>query len=65
MLATPQGEGAGALDELAEFRVGGGEFAAGESGVVARRARVVARMRHVLTVSQGAEECLAEMENSD
>jgi hypothetical protein len=43
------------LDELAEFRVAGCEFAAGASTVVARRAWVVAVMRHLLTVSQGAE----------
>ncbi len=30
-------EGTGAFDELAEFGVGGGEFAAGECPVVARR----------------------------
>ena len=53
------GEGAGTFDELAEFRVCCGEFAAGESVVVARRTWTVEGTRHVLTVSQGTEECLA------
>jgi len=53
------GEGAGTFDELAEFRVCGGEFAAGESVVVARQTWAVERTRHVLTVSQRTEECLA------
>jgi hypothetical protein len=45
-----QGEGAGALDEAAEFGVGGGEFAEGEGGVVAGRARAVGGARHLLKV---------------
>lgn len=52
-------EGACAFDEFAESGIGGGEFATGESEVIARRAWIIAVMRHVLTVSQGAEECLA------
>jgi hypothetical protein len=40
-------EGACALDEFAESGIVCGEFAAGESAVVARRARVVAVMRHM------------------
>ena len=39
-------EGAGSLDELAEFGIAGGEFAAGEGVVVAGRAWVVAMVRH-------------------
>jgi len=42
-----EGELAGALDEAAEFGVGGGEFAQGERGVVARRARAVGGAGHL------------------
>src|SRR6266851_474324 len=49
------GEGAGALDELAEFGVGGGELLACESEVVARRARARERTRHEMTVTQRRE----------
>jgi hypothetical protein len=41
-----QGEGAGALDEAAEFGIGGGERAAGQRGVIARWARAILRARH-------------------
>ena len=46
----PEGEGTGALDEPAELRIGGGEFAEGESGVVARGAWARERTRHEKTV---------------
>src|ERR1700722_2935773 len=55
-------EGAGAFDEFAEFGIAGCELAAGESAVIARRARIVTVMRHILTVSQGDEESLASRE---
>jgi hypothetical protein len=50
--ADAHGELAGAFDEFAEFGVCGGEFAAGESVVVARRTWAVEGTRHVLTVPQ-------------
>jgi hypothetical protein len=34
------------FDELTEFGIVSGEFAAGQSAIVARRARIVAQMRH-------------------
>ena len=40
------GERAGPGDELAEFRVGGGELAKGESGVVTRGARIRTDVGH-------------------
>ena len=39
-------ERAGAFDESPKFRIGGGEFATGESGVVAWRAWAIDRARH-------------------
>ena len=53
------GEGTGALDEFAEFGIGGGEFAAGLGCVVAWSSRARKRAGHILTVSQVAEESLA------
>jgi hypothetical protein len=41
-----KGEGADALDEAGEPGVGGGELGDREGGVVTRRARARARMRH-------------------
>ena len=43
-----QGEGAGALDEAAEFGIGSGEVREGGGGVVAGRARIVLGAGHVL-----------------
>jgi hypothetical protein len=47
-----QGEGAGAFDELTEFGIALSEFAARESGIVARRTWTAKWTRHVVTVSQ-------------
>jgi hypothetical protein len=55
-----QGEGAGALDELAEFGVGGGEIRNGFRGIIAGWAWTVERTRHVLTVPQARRNVLPE-----
>jgi hypothetical protein len=47
-----QGKWACALDEAAEFWIGGGKLFTGESGVVAGRTRAVEWTRHQMTVSQ-------------
>src|SRR5580692_11092183 len=52
-------EGTGALDELAQFGIGGRKIQTGFRGIIAGWTRIVSCSRHVLTVSQGEEECLA------
>lgn len=54
-----EGKGSGAGDELAEFRVGEGEFFAGECVVVAGWAWSGDGSGHKETVSQGECGCLA------
>jgi hypothetical protein len=50
-----QGKRACAFDEAAQFGICGGEFFAGERGVVTRRTRTVEWTRHTFTVSQASE----------
>ncbi len=54
------GEGAGALDELAESGVGGGENRNGFGGIITGWAWTVERTRHVLTVPQARRNVLPE-----